>query len=84
MKNKIKTTSFWLGIGGSVVIIISCLSNLFGFEICTEAIESIVVSVCSILVFMGIITKKSDNDSGCMSKDELIADIENFKKDDEK
>lgn len=82
MKNKIKTTSFWLGIGGSIIIVISSLSNLFGFEICTDAIENIIVSVCSALVLLGIITKKTEQDSNNITKDELIADIENFKNDD--
>ncbi len=84
MKNKIKTTSFWLSIGGSLVIVISCLSNLFGFEICTESIENIIISVCSLLVMLGVISKKTEQDTENIAKDELIADIENFKNNDKK
>ena len=84
MKNKIKTTSFWLGIGSSIVIVVSCISDLIGFDIGTSIIESIVVSICSILVMLGIITKRTENDSDDVSKDTLIADIENFKDNDRK
>lgn len=84
MKNKIKTTSFWLGIGSSIVIVVSCISDLIGFDIGTSIIESIVVSICSVLVMLGIITKRTENDSDDVSKDTLIADIENFKDNDRK
>lgn len=83
MKNKIKTTSFWLGVGSSIIIIISCLSDLFGFEMCTDEIESVIVSICSVFVMLGIITKKNDCDNDNFNKDELIADIENFKNKDD-
>ena len=84
MKNKIKTTSFWLGIGSSIVIVVSCISDLIGFDIGTSIIESIVVSICSVLVMLGIITKRTENDSDDVSKNTLIADIENFKDNDRK
>ena len=84
MKNKIKTTSFWLGIGSSIVIIFSCLSDLFGFNIATSTIESIIVSICSVFVMLGIITKRTESDSDGVSKDILIADIESFKDDNKK
>lgn len=79
MKNKIKTTSFWLGVGSSIVIALSCLSELFGFEVCTDVVDNIVVCVCSVLVMLGIITKRSDQDVESVTKDDLIAEIENFK-----
>lgn len=84
MKEKLKTTSFWLGIGSCVILIISCLSKIFGFEICEEQIENVVVTICSVLVTMGIITKKNTTDADTNSKDELIADIESFKTDNDK
>ena len=82
LKNKIKTTSFWLGVGGSVIILLNCLSNLFGIEICADFVEDLVVSFCSVLVMLGIITKKTDNDDDKITKEELISEIENFKNDD--
>ena len=82
MRDKIKTTSFWLGIGSAIIIIISCLSKLFGFEICADQIENVIISICSLLVMLGIITKKKTSDVGEIDKNELISDIENFKTDD--
>ena len=82
LKNKIKTTSFWLGVGGCVIILLNCLSNLFGIEICADFVEDLVVSFCSVLVMLGIITKKTDNDDDKITKEELISEIENFKNDD--
>ena len=79
MKEKLKTTSFWLGVGSSIVIIASCFADLFGLDVCTEQLESIIVSVCSVLVMLGFVTKKKTTDLSPIEKDELIADIENFK-----
>ena len=81
MKQKLKTTSFWLGVGSSVVIILSCIADLFGFVVCAEQVEKIIVSICSVLVMLGIITKKQTTDTESLKKDELIAEIENFKTD---
>ena len=75
MKEKLRTTSFWLGIGGAVIILIDCLSGIFGFNIAPKMIESIVISICSILVLLGVITKKNVNDKQVYSKDELIDEI---------
>ena len=79
MKEKLKTTSFWLGVGSSIVIIVSCVADLFNINICAEQIENIIISICSILVMLGIITKKNTSDTTSLEKDDLIADIENFK-----
>lgn len=81
MNEKIKTTSFWLSVGSSVVLIVDCLSDLFGFSICSQIIEDLVVCVCTILVLFGVVTKKKTSDKLELSKDELIADIENFNND---
>ena len=79
MKEKIKSLSFWLGLGSAIVIIFNCLSRIFGFEIYTGDIESIILSICSILVFMGIITKKNSNTVIDSTQDELLSEIENKK-----
>ena len=83
MKDKIKTSSFWLGLGGAVVLCINCLSDLFGVTICEERVEGIIVTICSVLVMLGIITKKNVSDTNPVSKDELIVEIENFNNDNE-
>lgn len=79
MKDKIRTSSFWLGIGGAIVIVVNCVSDLFGFKICAEQLENIIVSICSVLVMLGIITKKNTADISDTTKEDLIVEIENFK-----
>ena len=68
MKNKIRTTSFWLGLGASIVLILECLSQVIGIELYSNDVEGIVTSICSILVMLGIITKKNVNDNKESSK----------------
>ena len=84
MKDKIKTTSFWLGVGGAIVILIDCISSIFGFSIAPDVVENIIISVCSILVLLGVITKKSVNDKGERSKEDLLQEIKNNSLDDDK
>ena len=64
MKDKIKTSSFWLGVGGAIVLIINCLSDLFGFAICTDQVESVIVAICSVVVkiLMNMLLEMNDFD----------------------
>ena len=82
MKQKFRTTTFWLGVSGAIVIILECISDVFGINLYSKEIENVIMTVCSALVMLGIITKKTEQDSDNITKDELIADIENFKNDD--
>lgn len=79
MKEKIKFLSFWLGLGGAIIIIINSLSSILGFEICTGDIENIILSVCSILVLLGIITKKNSSEIDVSTQEELLDEIESEK-----
>ena len=80
MKEKIKTTSFWLGVCGAIVIIADSITSIFGVSICTENIENIILSICSVLVLLGFITKKNIGGED-LSKDELLDDLQtNFPK----
>lgn len=78
MKNKLRTTSFWLGLGGAIVLIMDSLSSILGLELYPKVVEGIVVSVCSILVTIGIITKKNENDKEDSSKEDLLKEIEDI------
>ena len=61
MKERLKTTSFWLGLSGAVVIIVESISSLFNVEIASSVVEGIIMTICSVLVLLGIITKKTTN-----------------------
>ena len=86
MKEKIKTTSFWLGIGGAIVILVECVASVFGFNVAPELVEKIIVSVCSVLVLLGVITKKTVNDKAESTQEELLSEIKDkeFNSDEEK
>ena len=75
MKSKFRTTTFWLGLCGAIVIILESISGAFGINLYSSAIESIILSICSALVMLGIITKKDVGDS-TRSKDDLLEEID--------
>lgn len=79
MKQKFKTTAFWLGLCAGVVIILDTISSVFGINLYSKEIECVIMSICSALVMMGIITKKNIDDKKDSSKDELIDEINNNK-----
>ena len=83
MKDKIKTTSFWLGISGAIVIIIDSIGELFGFKVASQEIGDVVVSVCSILVLLGIVSKKNPNDIEDSTQEELLLELKNNNSDSE-
>lgn len=82
MKNKIRTTSFWLGLSGAIVIILETVSKVVGLNLYSKEIESIILSICSALVMVGIITKKNVTDEKNSSSEDLLEEI-NKNKDNE-
>lgn len=76
MKEKIRTTSFWLGVSSACILIVDCVSDILGFEICSGTIEKIVMTIASVLVMLGIITKKNVGDSGDISSEELLKELQ--------
>ena len=76
MKNKLKTTSFWLGLSGVIVIILESVSSIIGIDLYPKVVEGIVLSICSILVTIGIVTKKNEGDKANTTKEELLKEID--------
>lgn len=81
MKKKIRTTSFWLGLCGAIVIVLETLSNVLGLNLHSKEVESVILSICSALVMLGIITKKNENDENNSSSQDLLDEINKDKKD---
>ena len=73
-KNRIKTTSFWIGLSSVAILIADYLGNLFGFSICPNEISKGVFVVCSCLIAVGFVNKKNVNDK-VVDKQELLDDI---------
>lgn len=57
---KFKTYAFWVALSGAIVILIQSLGKLFGFEIESSTVENVIMSICGVLVVLGIVTKTND------------------------
>ncbi len=75
MKKNFKTTSFWLALSGATVIILETLSKIIGLNLYSKEVESIILTVCSLLIMLGYVTKKNVSDEKESSKEDLLEDI---------
>ena len=80
MKNKLRTTSFWLGLGGALVIFLNSIADLFGLSIPLGDVEGVITAIAVLLIAVGFITKKTE--SGKDEKVEVLLE-EIIKKDDD-
>lgn len=56
LKNKVKNYGFWMSLTGAVILMLQTFGNYCGFSINSVAIESIITSICGVLVVLGIIS----------------------------
>lgn len=75
MKKNFKTTSFWLALSGATVIILETLSKIIGLNLYSKEVESIILTVCSLLIMLGYVTKKNVSDEKESSKEDLLEDL---------
>ncbi len=62
MKNRFRSTGFWLSLTGAILLVVQQLGIAFGFNVNSELVNGIVSSVCGCLVMLGIlIPTKQDN-----------------------
>ena len=79
--NKFKTYAFWLALSSAVVILVQSIGKLFGFEIESSTIENVIMSICGVLVVLGIVTKNTETNKGedntkeCTNQNEIKNDI---------
>ena len=76
MKEKIKTTSFWLEISGVLVIVADAISTAFGLNLYSEVLKTCLMTLGSILVVIGVITKKNVADDKTSTKEELLDEFD--------
>ena len=63
-KEKIKKYSFWTGLSAAVIMLLTALGKCFGFSIDNKIVEDIIMSICSVLVALGIVcVPKKENTS---------------------
>jgi len=58
---KFRNYSFWIALTGTIVILVQSIGNIFGFEIQNGVIENLIMSICGVLVVLGIVIKPKDN-----------------------
>ena len=73
--NKIKTYAFWMALSSAMVILVQSVGKLFGFEIDGGTIENVIMSICGVLVVLGIVTKQNTVEETKDNKVETIQDI---------
>ena len=56
MKQKFRSSSFWVAVSGALVLVINNIGKMFGFSVSSELVTNIVDSICGVLVMFGILT----------------------------
>lgn len=56
MKQKFRSSSFWVAVSGAIVLVINNIGKMFGFSVSSELVTNIVDSICGVLVMFGILT----------------------------
>ena len=76
MKNKFSSYAFWIAVSGAVVIFLKNLCQALGMDFDSTAFESIVVSICGILVVLGVLkkdkTEETNSDIKPKNTEEII------------
>lgn len=60
--NKIKTTGFWISLSGAIVLVLQTVGEIFGFTINSQIVSTLISSICSVLVVVGILIPTSVED----------------------
>ena len=74
---RVKTYAFWVALSGAVVILVQSIANLFGFSVDSSTIENVIMSICGVLVVLGIVVNPSKINDGTIKDD--VSDSENDK-----
>ena len=75
MQERLKTTSFWIGLSGVLVVIVDSISEIFNLHIVSEVVECVVLFIASVLVLLGIVTKKNVSDKEDVDESELLNEL---------
>lgn len=75
MQERLKTTSFWIGLSGVLVVIVDSISEIFNLHIVSEVVECVVLFIASVLVLLGIVTKKNISDKEDVDESDLLNEL---------
>ena len=62
LKKRIKKYSFWTGLAASLVVLMNVISKAFGFSIDNKLVEDIIMSICGVLMALGIVCRPTQKD----------------------
>lgn len=77
MKKKIKQYSFWTGLAGAVVILLTALSNAFGFEFEHQIVTDIIMAICGVLVVFGVVNAPLNTNQEDETNNQIIQEENN-------
>ena len=69
---RVKTYAFWVALSSAVVILVQSIANLFGFSIDSSTIENVIMSICGVLVVLGIVVNPNTEDGDNVKDDENV------------
>ena len=55
-KDRIKTYNFWTTLSAALILLLEALGRCFGFEIPNAIVNDIIMSICGVLVVLGVVT----------------------------
>lgn len=69
---KYQTTGFWISLTGAILLVLQNLGEAFGFKIDSNLVNTIVSSVCGVLVVVGVLipTKTTENANEIVNENE--------------
>lgn len=77
LKNKFSSYGFWMSLTASIVLLLNCLGETFGFSVNETQITEIVNAICGVLVVLGIIVMpkdKTQHDNTTIEAEESVED----------
>jgi len=75
LHKKFKSYKFWVALCSAVILFLQTVGRAIGFEISSEAIETIVMAFCGVLVVLGFV--KDDRDTIDSSVDNPLNNLDN-------
>lgn len=85
LKNRVKTYAFWVALSSAVVVLVESFGKLLGFHIESTTIENVIMSICGVLIVLGIVTNSdSGTGSDTNSNDQLDTNNETHSDDSNK
>ena len=83
MKNKIKTSAFWISLTSVVVVCINLLGKVLNFNVDLMSIISIASCVIGMLITVGVLSREKTSNDASITKqvqDEIIEKIQDMDK----